>query len=92
LINHRGTLEPARDATSASLTFQGGLSFVYRPLIVDLAAAQHMPAIYQSTVFAKAGGLMTILLTNPPAPPFARVRQGMSSGLPISTPQTIINR
>jgi putative tryptophan/tyrosine transport system substrate-binding protein len=41
------------------MTFQGGLSFFNRQLIVDFAAAQRMPGMYQATVFATAGGLMT---------------------------------
>jgi putative ABC transport system substrate-binding protein len=49
----------AEDEMSGLLNFQGGLSFVNRQLIVDFAARHHIPAIYQATVFAKAGGLMT---------------------------------
>jgi putative ABC transport system substrate-binding protein len=35
------------------------LSYVNRQLIVDFAAKHRVPAIYQATVFAAAGGLMT---------------------------------
>jgi putative ABC transport system substrate-binding protein len=49
----------AADGMNGLLTFQGGLSFVNRQLIVDFAAAQRMPGMYQATVFAAAGGLMT---------------------------------
>ena len=41
------------------LSFQGGLAFVNRQLIIDFAEKQRIPAIYQATVFATAGGLMT---------------------------------
>jgi putative ABC transport system substrate-binding protein len=47
------------DGMNGLMTFQGGLSFVNRQLIVDFAAAQRMPGMYQATVFATAGGLMT---------------------------------
>ncbi len=40
------------------LNFQGGLSLLKRQLIVDFAAAHRLPAIYQATLFAEAGGLM----------------------------------
>jgi putative ABC transport system substrate-binding protein len=35
------------------------LSYVHRQLIVDFAAKHRLPAIYQATAFAAAGGLMT---------------------------------
>jgi hypothetical protein len=38
--------------------FQGGLSLANRQLIVDFAAANRMPAIYQARLFVAAGGLM----------------------------------
>ena len=38
--------------------FQGGLSLGNRQLIVDFAAAHRLPAVYQATLFAEAGGLM----------------------------------
>ena len=49
----------ASESMDGFLNFQGGLSFVNRQLIVDFAASHHIPAIYQATVFAIAGGLMT---------------------------------
>jgi putative ABC transport system substrate-binding protein len=49
----------AADGMNGLMTFQGALSFVNRQLIVDFAAAQRMPGMYQATVFAAAGGLMT---------------------------------
>ncbi len=49
----------AADDMNALLNFQGGLSYVYRQRIVDFAAKYRLPAIYQATVFAAAGGLMT---------------------------------
>ena len=47
------------DAMDGLLNFQGGLSYVNRQLIVDFAAKRRVPAIYQATVFARSGGLMT---------------------------------
>jgi ABC-type uncharacterized transport system substrate-binding protein len=37
---------------------QGGLSVVNRRMIVDFAARHRLPAVYQATLFAEAGGLM----------------------------------
>lgn len=39
-------------------SFQGGLSVLNRQLIVDFAAEHRLPAVYQATLFAEAGGLM----------------------------------
>ncbi len=39
-------------------TFRGGLSLLYRDLIADFAAKHRLPAVYQATMFAEAGGLM----------------------------------
>ena len=41
------------------LNFQGGLSLSNRQLIVDFAAEHWLPALYQATLFAEAGGLMS---------------------------------
>lgn len=41
------------------LNFQGGLSLANRKLIADFAAEHSIPAIYQATLFAEAGGLMS---------------------------------
>ena len=49
----------AADGMNGLLTFQGGLSYINRQIIVDFAAKHRLPAIYQATVFAAAGGLMT---------------------------------
>ena len=40
------------------LNFQGGLSLGRRDVIVAFAAQRRIPAIYQSKLFAEAGGLM----------------------------------
>jgi putative tryptophan/tyrosine transport system substrate-binding protein len=48
----------ASDGRDGLLNFQGGLSLAKRQLIVDFAAAHRLPAIYQATLFAEAGGLM----------------------------------
>src|SRR5262245_60596716 len=48
----------AADDMNGMLSFQGGLSLANRQLIVDFAAEKRIPAIYQATLFAEAGGLM----------------------------------
>jgi putative ABC transport system substrate-binding protein len=48
-----------RDGQQGFVNFQGGLSLGERQRIVDYAAANRLPAIYQSVLFAEAGGLMT---------------------------------
>jgi ABC-type uncharacterized transport system substrate-binding protein len=48
----------ASDGMNGVLNFQGGLSLGNRQLIVDFAAAHRLPAVYQATLFAEAGGLM----------------------------------
>jgi len=48
----------AGDGMNGLANFQGGLSLANRKVIVDFAAQQKMPAIYQATMFAEAGGLM----------------------------------
>ena len=40
------------------LNFQGGLSLANRQIIVDFAATQRVPAVYQSAFFVESGGLM----------------------------------
>ena len=47
------------DRMDGMLNFQGGLSLSVRQVIVDFAAKHRLPAIYQATMFAKAGGLMS---------------------------------
>ena len=46
------------DGMNGMLSFQGGLALSNRKLIVDFAAQHRIPAIYQATLFAEAGGLM----------------------------------
>jgi len=48
----------AADGMDGMLSFQGGLALSNRQLIVDFAAEKRIPAIYQATLFAEAGGLM----------------------------------
>jgi putative ABC transport system substrate-binding protein len=55
----RSLVSIAADGMNGLLNFQGGLSYVNRQRIVDFAATQRLPAMYQATVFAEAGGLMT---------------------------------
>jgi putative tryptophan/tyrosine transport system substrate-binding protein len=47
------------DGMDGLVNFQGGLSLANRQLIVDFAAEHRLPAIYQATLFAEAGGLMS---------------------------------
>lgn len=47
------------DGMEGLLNFQGGLSLVHRELIVEFAAKNRLPAIYQSAFFVEAGGLMS---------------------------------
>ena len=46
------------DGMDGLLSFQGGLSLTNRQLIIDFAAKHRLPAVYQATLFAEAGGLM----------------------------------
>ena len=46
------------DGMDGLLNFQGGLSLANRQLIVDFAAKNRLPAIYQASFFVEAGGLM----------------------------------
>lgn len=46
------------DQMNGLLNFQGGLSLGYRQVIVDFAAAQRLPGVYQSEFFVESGGLM----------------------------------
>lgn len=49
----------AHESMDGLLNFQGGLSLAFRQRIVDFAAEHRLPAIYQATLFAEAGGLMS---------------------------------
>jgi len=46
------------DGMNGLANFQGGLSIANRQMIVDFAARHRLPAVYQATLFAEAGGLM----------------------------------
>jgi putative ABC transport system substrate-binding protein len=46
------------DGMNGLANFQGGLSIANRQMIVDFAATHRLPAVYQATLFAEAGGLM----------------------------------
>ena len=46
------------DGMDGFTNFQGGLSLANRKLIVEFAAQHKLPAMYQATLFAEAGGLM----------------------------------
>jgi putative ABC transport system substrate-binding protein len=49
----------AAEGMDGLMNFQGALSYVNRQLIVGFAAKHRLPAVYQATMFAVAGGLMT---------------------------------
>ena len=46
------------DGMEGLANFQGGLSLANRQLIVDFAARNHLPAVYQAMFFVESGGLM----------------------------------
>lgn len=46
------------DGMNGMVVFQGALTLANRKLIVDFAAQNRIPAIYQQSVFAEIGGLM----------------------------------
>lgn len=46
------------DGMNGLMNFQGGLSLANRQVIVDFAAKNRLPAIYQALFFVEAGGLM----------------------------------
>lgn len=46
------------DSMNGMLSFQGALTLANRKLIADFAAQNRLPAMYQATLFAEAGGLM----------------------------------
>lgn len=48
----------AGDGMDGLMNFQGGLSLANRQIIVDFAARNRLPAVYQAIFFAEAGGLM----------------------------------
>jgi putative ABC transport system substrate-binding protein len=48
----------ASDGMNGLANFQGALSIANRQMIVDFAARHRLPAVYQATRFAEAGGLM----------------------------------
>jgi putative ABC transport system substrate-binding protein len=61
LAEIKTALEAIRsDRMNGLLNFQGGLSLANRQLIVDFAAAQRLPAVYQSLFFVESGGLMAL--------------------------------
>jgi len=64
---YRATSLPELEAALASIAgdemqglanFQGGLSLLHRQMIADFATKHRLPAVYQATMFAEAGGLM----------------------------------
>jgi putative ABC transport system substrate-binding protein len=59
LAEIRTSLEAIRtDRMDGLVNFQGGLSLANRQTIVDFAADNRLPAVYQSLFFAESGGLM----------------------------------
>ncbi len=47
-----------KDGMNGMLSFQGALTLANRQLMVDFAARNRIPAIYQQSAFAEVGGLM----------------------------------
>ena len=63
-VSSRNELMPAltamlHDHVDGLATFQGALALFNRKMIIDFAAEHRLPAIYQATLFAESGGLMT---------------------------------
>jgi putative ABC transport system substrate-binding protein len=56
---HQALAAIAAAGMNGLVNFQGGLSYVNRQIIIESMANNRIPAIYQATVFATAGGLMT---------------------------------
>jgi putative ABC transport system substrate-binding protein len=81
-----------KDGMQAMLNFQGGLSLRFRKQIIDFADKHRIPAIYQATMFAEDGGLMTyapdlIGQCRTSARLVARILKGESPGnIPITYP------
>lgn len=48
-----------KDGMNGILSFQGGLALANRELIVNCAAQNKIPGIYNATLYAEAGGLMS---------------------------------
>lgn len=48
----------ASEGMNGLANFQGGLSLQHRKTIADFAMKHRLPAVYQATMFAEAGGLM----------------------------------
>jgi putative ABC transport system substrate-binding protein len=48
-----------KDNMQALVNLQGGLSLFHRGVIIEFVAAHRMPSIFQATLFAEAGGLMS---------------------------------
>ena len=47
-----------KEGMNGMLSFQGALTLANRKLIADFATQNRLPAMYQATLFAEAGGLM----------------------------------
>ena len=47
------------DRTEGLVNFQGAVSLANRQIVVDFAAKNRLPAVYQSAFFVEAGGLMS---------------------------------
>jgi len=63
-VTSRNELAPALaamldDQVNGLATFQGALALFNRKVIIDFITAHRLPAVYQATLFAESGGLMT---------------------------------
>lgn len=81
------------DGMNGILSFQGGLALANRELIVNYAAQNKIPGIYNATLYAEAGGLMSwapdILLQFREAAHYvSKILKGTSPGeLPVKHPE-----
>jgi ABC-type uncharacterized transport system substrate-binding protein len=81
------------DGMNGILSFQGGLALANRELIVNYAAQNKIPGIYNATLYAEAGGLMSwapdlLLQFREAAHYVSKILNGISPGeLPVKHPE-----
>ncbi|HEU0111866.1 MAG TPA: ABC transporter substrate binding protein, partial [Flavisolibacter sp.] len=81
------------DGMNGILSFQGGLALANRTLIVNYAEQNKIPAIYNATLYAEAGGLMSwapdlLLQFREAAHYVSKILKGANPGdLPVKHPE-----
>lgn len=82
-----------KDGMNGILSFQGGLALANRELIVNCAAQNKIPGIYNATLYAEAGGLMSwapdlLLQFREAAHYVSKILKGAKPGdLPVKHPE-----